>query len=70
MSSKTYDKIVKVVHQIAREWFLNHLPLVNETTLVVELAKKFHYLLRVFICVCQRKKLRVNVETSRLIVVG
>ena len=53
-----------------REWLLSQLLFADDTALVAESAEQLQCLVREFGRVCERRKLRVNVDKSKVMIVG
>ena len=53
-----------------REWLLSQLLFADDTALVAESAEQLQCLVREFGRVCARQKLRVNVDKSKVMIVG
>ena len=53
-----------------REWLLSQLLFADDTALVAESAEQLQCLVSEFGRVCDRRKLRVNVDKSKVMIVG
>ena len=61
---------VKMRGEGDREWMLSQLLFADDTALVAESAEQLQCLVREFGRVCERRKLRVNVDKSKVMCVG
>ena len=68
--SRVPGKGVKMRVDGEREWMLSQLLFADDTALVAESAEQLQCLVREFGRVCERRKLRVNVDKSKVMCVG
>ena len=61
---------VKINEDGEREWMVSQLLFADDTALVAESAEQLQCLVREFGRVCKRRKLRVNVDKSKVMSVG
>ena len=68
--SRVTGKGVKMRGDCEREWILSQLLFADDTALVAESAEQLQCMVREFGRVCERRKLCVNVDKSRVMCVG
>merc|ERR1711888_78008 len=68
--SRTHGRRVKLRNESGSEWVLSQLLFADDTALVADSAEPLQALVREFGRVCERRKLRVNVDKSKVMVAG
>ena len=68
--SRTHGRGVKLRNESGNEWVLSQLLFADDTALVADSAEQLQALVREFGRVCERRKLRVNVDKSKVMVAG
>ena len=70
MYCRVPGKGVKMRVDCEKEWMLSQVLFADDTALVVESAEQLQCLFLEFVRVCKRRKLRVNVNKSKVMCVG
>ena len=68
--SRVSGRGVRLSMGVESNWILSQLLFADDTALVAESAEQLQCLVREFGEVCERRKLRVNVDKSKIMVVG